>query len=836
MYARTPRSGWVFAASLTWALSACGGGDGGSINPPTPPPTGTIGIALSNASGTVSGTGGTTTTITLTRGGGFTGAVSLAMEGAPNGVTSAFTPASLAAGNSSSALAITVGAGAAPGTYPLTIRATATGLSAVTATYTLTVQAPPVPDFTIGVNPGTVTIEEGQSGTATVTIARTGGYAGAVGFTVTGVPVGVGLEIAPNNTTGNSSVLTISVPVGVAAGTYPLVIIGAENGPLSRTTPLSLIIQPKPSAGVLTLSPASISVVQGQSAQVAVTFTRATGVTGDVTFSVENVLAAITTSFSPNSTSGNSSTLTVNVALSQPPGVITLVVRATVGNATTTTTLQVGTSAFTPQDFSLSAAPSALAVTAGSNGQANIGITRTGNYAGDVSLSASGVPAGVSVGFTPPVTDGNASTMNIIATGGAVPGTYPLVINAAGTGITGTRTTNFTLTVNSFGGGSVQWRFCDPAREPVWFGVREGAGAWTQVAKGANVTYNVPLAGNGQVAYVIPSITGFDVAVFAVTPQEALQLAADECANSPARKSFGGTVTGHPASRSVVIAAGGTFTIAPPMTPGFTLFSAGDGVTDLLAMTGFVENNQFTTLDFGIIRRDINPAAGSTVPVLDFSSGSSERFSVSAGSIAFQNAGGEAFFLVQNYLTSNGRVGAFKAGLASTETTRIIHGVPDAFRRAGDLHEILVGTDNLTAPRQLMSYVSNIFTLSSPSFGPLLSQPTVTVLGSTPVRLRATGTWQSEYNWGGAATFQQTTGARSVVITASRTALGGGATYTFEIPDFSGAPGWNPTWMLQPGVSTSHTISLTGIKSGATVLPANGTELISAQRVGTITP
>jgi len=78
--------------------------------------------------------------------------------------------------------------------------------------------------------------------------------------------------------------------------------------------------------------------------------------------------------------------------------------------------------------------------------------------------------------------------------------------------------------------------------------------------------------------------------------------------------------------------------------------------------------------------------------------------------------------------------------------------------------------------------------------------------------------------------------ARAVTIFGDRSFFGGGSAFSFEVPDFTGTPGWNPNWMLRPGVSTSHTVSAIGLNSGDIGTPADGLVMISGQRIGTITP
>ncbi|WP_201773084.1 beta strand repeat-containing protein [Gemmatirosa kalamazoonensis] len=104
-------------------------------------PAGSFGLAVSPASVSVQQGASTTTTVNVTRANGFTGAVNLAVTGAPQGLTVTPNPASATGGTST--LNITAGATTAPGTYTITVTGTGTGVTQQTATFTVQVtQAP----------------------------------------------------------------------------------------------------------------------------------------------------------------------------------------------------------------------------------------------------------------------------------------------------------------------------------------------------------------------------------------------------------------------------------------------------------------------------------------------------------------------------------------------------------------------------------------------------------------------------------------------------------------------------------------------------------------------
>lgn len=97
-------------------------------------------------------------------------------------------------------------------------------------------------------------------------------------------------------------------------------------------------------------------------------------------------------------------------------------------------------------DFSLSASPSSLTVTQGSSGSSTITVTPSGGFTGSVTLSASGLPSGVTASFgTNPTT--SSSSVTFTASSTATTGTSTVTIT--GTSGSLTHTTTISLTVNA---------------------------------------------------------------------------------------------------------------------------------------------------------------------------------------------------------------------------------------------------------------------------------------------------------------------------------------------------------------------------------------------------
>ncbi|MFF5107141.1 M20/M25/M40 family metallo-hydrolase [Streptomyces sp. NPDC000134] len=103
-------------------------------------------------------------------------------------------------------------------------------------------------------------------------------------------------------------------------------------------------------------------------------------------------------------------------------------------------------------DFSLVLSPTSGDVNAGSSARATVNTSTVSGSAQQVSLTASGAPAGVNVSFSPAtVTSGSSSTMTVSTSSATTAGTYQITVT--GTAGTRTHTAQYSLRVGG-GGGS----------------------------------------------------------------------------------------------------------------------------------------------------------------------------------------------------------------------------------------------------------------------------------------------------------------------------------------------------------------------------------------------
>jgi uncharacterized membrane protein len=397
--------------------------------------------ALANVAG-AAGTG--TLNVAITRSGGFEGAVTIAVEGLPTGVTaSALT---IAPGLLTGTITITAAANATVGTATLTVRGTGTGVTAQTANVQLTITASP--SFALTLTPTALSVQQGQSGTATANIARSGGFAGSVALTSTGPPAGVTLAFDPASATGATSAITVNVGASVAPGVYPITVQGASTGLTNQTAVLTLTVTAPPTPSVaLSAAPANLSIAQGQSGSSTLTLAR-TNFTGAVALTSTGAPAGMTITFNPTSVTGTTSGITVDVGAAVTVGAYPIVIQgAGTGIANANVTLMVTVTAPPASSIGLSITPSALTIQTGASGTTDLTITRT-NFTGAVALTSTGAPAGITVTFNPASVTGTTSQVTVAVGATVVAGVYPITLTGAGTGVADA-TTVLTVTVTA---------------------------------------------------------------------------------------------------------------------------------------------------------------------------------------------------------------------------------------------------------------------------------------------------------------------------------------------------------------------------------------------------
>ncbi|GAA2974910.1 trypsin-like serine protease [Actinokineospora diospyrosa] len=308
---------------------------------------------------------------------------------------------------------------------------------------------PPTTEFGVAVNPSSVRVNAGSSGSVAVNTTA-GSTPEDVALSVTGQPSGVEAVFQPGSIkTGEGAKLSLSVASGTPDGTHTLTVTGKTASGTKQANLTLTIGQGGPGGEFgLGVSPAALKVDPGKSASTNITSTVGGGGSVNVALSASGLPSGAEAVFQPTSiTSGQTGKLTVTTTASTPKGEYRVTITGTSGSVSkqTTLTLTVGDGGQEPPTGGLTVTLSPSSGTVAKGGAAFPQIRVTGGT-GQVTLSTSGVPSGVTAQLVPAtISGGQTSMLFLTASFSAAPGTYTIKVTATGGGKTGSA--NYTLTV-----------------------------------------------------------------------------------------------------------------------------------------------------------------------------------------------------------------------------------------------------------------------------------------------------------------------------------------------------------------------------------------------------
>ena len=231
-------------------LVGCGTHVGNSLisNPPS-----NAHFSLTASPSTLSLTAGATgqaISVTATALNGFTGSVSVSISGLPTGVTASPSTLTLTPG-AAETFTLTAGSSATAGTATITLTGTSGSLTHTTTISLTIAAAAPAPDFSLTVNPASLTlIAGGAEQLASVTANALNGFTVTVNLSVSGLPTGVtSSPSALTLTPGTAQSLTFTTASNAAAGTVTITLTGT-SGTLTHTATLKLTVNAAAVAGI----------------------------------------------------------------------------------------------------------------------------------------------------------------------------------------------------------------------------------------------------------------------------------------------------------------------------------------------------------------------------------------------------------------------------------------------------------------------------------------------------------------------------------------------------------------------------------------------------------
>jgi hypothetical protein len=294
----------------------------------------------------------------------------------------------------------------------------------------------------VALSASTASVTQGTNTSVTVTVTRTN-FTDAVQLSAENLPTGVTATFSPATLTGNatSSTVTLAASTGASPATTSITVRARAAGLDDATAAVSLTVAPAP-AFTLTLSSATASIAQGASGTVNVTLAR-TNFAGPVNLTASGVPAGATATFAPASPAGDASVLTIATGTAAP-GTYPIIVTGTAAGMTDRTATVTLTISGPSPAYTL--AVGTLSMEQGTSATTNVTLSRT-NFAGEVSLTVSGLPSGATGTFAPNPTTTSASVLTV-AGGTALPGTYTVTVTGTAPGLAD-RTATFTLTITA---------------------------------------------------------------------------------------------------------------------------------------------------------------------------------------------------------------------------------------------------------------------------------------------------------------------------------------------------------------------------------------------------
>ena len=423
----------------------------------TGPPVPAFQLSASPASVTVSRGASGTSALSLSVSGGFNAAVALSASGLPAGVTAGFSPATIPAGSTASTLTLNASTQAAAGSTAVTITASGGG---VTRTAPVTVV---IPACTYSINP-TSASPGSSAGTYSVQVTAGTGCSWTAVSTVSWITVTSGASGSGNGTVNYSLAANTATTTRSGAITIAGISLGVTQA--AAAPPFSLNMSSANIGAGASTGSVAVSAVSSTASWTAVSnvswITITSGASGTGSKSVGYSVAANTTTASRTGTMTIAG-LTFSVIQPAAPGI------------------------------ALSATPSSVSLTAGSSATSSVSVAGTGGFTGSVTLSVSGLPAGVTAAFNPPsVAPGGASVLTLTAAASTAATTASLTVTGASGSLSAKAAISLTVNANVAAGFTLK-----AASPSLNLPLGSSASTVVSVAPAGNFTGNVTLAVTG---------------------------------------------------------------------------------------------------------------------------------------------------------------------------------------------------------------------------------------------------------------------------------------------------------------------------------------------------
>jgi hypothetical protein len=334
---------------------------------------------------------------------------------------------------------------------------------------------------------------------------------------------------------------------------------------------------------------------------------------------------------------------------------------------------------------------------------------------------------------------------------------------------------------------------------PVWFAFQNEGGEWTRVPSNSSNAFDFQVTPRVALAFTYDYGNEFVTEVIYTTADEIRPLTGIACTETQGTKSVTGSVANVPVGSQAAISFSGAGDVVTAPNTSFALSGIANNPQDLVAHREVI-GTSVPTPNRVVIRRALNQANNSVLPVIDFGS-EGQSIATHTASITGLVSGQDNYFDIE-FSTASGTNHLLFASPSFTSSSQTLYGVPSTLTQAGDAHRISINADGSDSYRTFIHWTrvpgDQVIT-----FGASLSQPSVSTIASAPYRrMRISLPAQADYDDFVTAFFVQGN-TRSFYVTVTAAHVNGPITqWANEIPDVTGAGGFPPGAGLQSNTTT----------------------------------
>lgn len=554
-----------------------------------------------------------------------------------------------------------------------------------------------------------------------------------------------------------------------------------------------------------TLTPSATTAVvqQGSSLPITIEVAR-TNFEGSVSLSVEGTLpSGVTAAFTQNPVTSASPSTTLNITAggSATPGTAALTIKAT-GEGVTEKAILIDVTVNLRGSHTLALTNGSMNVAQGGGGQTTLLVARQNSNSGSVSLTATGLPTGMTLTFGETPTTANSTSITVAASASVAAGNYNIAITGTQPGLTPTppAATLAVTVISAPATTAMSIPFCSTGM-PAWFAYQNDGYLWQRVTASAS-TFNFSATDKLAIAFAYTNGSASEVRFYFATRSELAGITDRDCSGP---KNHPGTTSNLGAGQTGIVTLGPAFEVVS--ANAFLLEGIPDRPLDLIGARGSLVNGNIFTPDRVVIRRGVNLANNASVALVDYTGSESVAPASNTLNVAATEAGETVYMenVFQGTTWTSGLI--FSNQAASNVFT--MYSAPAASMVANDVHELYIDAFNSsgTVAHTMVSYFSTpgdrVETL-----GPLLTVPTITSAGSFPyVRHRGQLSSQTAYPTAARFTYLQGASSAQKYVIVIQTAAHLGATpsaWDVTVPDVSGVAGFNTSWMHTTGQNTAY--------------------------------